>query len=88
VTASAGAKQFDIQYPNTTIENGRLDFPKGTYLVLGPQCQGIVFRSCTLSGAVAAAVCIGCTILQMHEFLRVFAWVCGSEQNFFRIAMD
>jgi hypothetical protein len=50
VPASPGSKQFSLHYPNTGIENGQLDFPQGTCLVLGPHCQGILFKSCTLSG--------------------------------------
>lgn len=60
--ASAGSKQFAVEYPNTSIENGRLDFPNGTYLVLGPNCQGVVFKRCTLAGAAASPD---------HSFYRV-----------------
>jgi hypothetical protein len=42
---------FALHYPNTCVENCTLEF-EFACLALGPHCQGILFKDCTISGVL------------------------------------
>jgi hypothetical protein len=51
--AQPGSKQLTLHYPNTCVENSELDFPQSTCLLLGPHCQGILFKDCKILGVLS-----------------------------------